>query len=480
MRRVKIVATLGPASASRENVARLIEAGMDVARLNFSHGSHDDHAQSLALVREEADRLGRAVAVLQDLQGPKVRTGALQSDLPVLLADGQPFTLTTEPLLGDAQRVSTSYAGLPCDVHPGDRVLLSDGLIELHVTAVRGPEVLTEIVHGGLLRAKQGISLPGVHISAPSVTDKDLEDLRFGLDLGVDYVAISFVREADDVRRVKQAIAAQGKDTPVIAKLEKPEAVEALDEILEVADGVMVARGDLGVEMPPEQVPVLQKRIIAAANRRALPVITATQMLDSMIRNAQPTRAEVSDVANAIMDGSDAVMLSGETAIGRFPVEAVQMMDRIADATESYDAPRRDLAPAATLPARSIPEAIGSAVAAIVHDLRVDAICVLTRTGSSARYVSQHRPRVSVLAYTPLASTYRRLSLIWGVTPVMAEFAQDERAYYQQIQTLLLQRKDLPVGSTVVLTGGHPIARGGPTSFVKLLELTPGHPTWVD
>jgi pyruvate kinase len=480
MRRVKIVATLGPSSDTRASIAGLIEAGMDVARLNFSHGTHVQHATRLRIVREEAARLGRPVAILQDLQGPKIRTGALQGGLPVQLLDGQAFTIDTNPALGDSQRVSTSYAALSGDVHPGDHLLLSDGLLKLCVTAVRDGEVQTQVVHGGLLCENQGISLPGITISAPSVTDKDLADLRFGLEAGVDYIAISFVRSAADVRRVKDYVAAAGADVPVIAKLEKPEAVAALNEILEISDGVMVARGDLGVEMPPERVPVLQKQIIAAANARALPVITATQMLDSMIRNPQPTRAEVSDVANAILDGSDAVMLSGETAIGQFPLDAVRMMVRIADATEGSEVACHPPASAPVGCVSSIPEAISSAVAAIVHDLQVDAVCVLTRTGSTARYVAQHRPSVQVLAFTPVEATYRRLSLIWGVTPIMSTFEFDERAYYRQIQARLLERGDVPLGGRVVLTGGHPIVRGGPTSFVKVFELTPGHPTWVD
>ncbi|MBM3189416.1 MAG: pyruvate kinase, partial [Chloroflexi bacterium] len=341
-------------------------------------------------------------------------------------------------------------------------------------------EVIGEVVHGGELRSHQGINLPGVAISAPSVTEKDLDDLRFGLAHGVDYVAISFVRRAEDVLRVKEAIAAQGCDAPVIAKLEKPEAIAALEEILDAADGVMVARGDMGVEMAPERVPIVQKRIIREANRRAIPVITATQMLNSMIESPRPTRAEVSDVANAILDGSDAVMLSGETAIGAYPIQAVQMMARICEATEpTCRRDREGVLPSLFAEAETIPMAMAAAVRAIVETLPIAAICVLTKTGNSARYVSHYRPAVPIYAFTPFEGTYRRLSLLWGVMPAMAALADEEGSYYRQVQTLLLERGLARLGDTVVLTGGHPIVQGGPTNLVKVFVLRPGHPTMV-
>lgn len=475
-RRTKIVVTLGPATDGAERVRALIEAGMDVARLNMSHGTQEEHARRLATVRAEAERAGRPVGVLLDLQGPKMRTGPLAGGGPVELVEGRPFVITTRPLEGTAEGVSTTYAHLARDVSPGDRILLSDGLIELRVTRTTEMEVHGEVVHGGALREHQGINLPGVEISSPSVTDKDLADLEFGLAQGVDYVAISFVRRAEDVVRVKERVRAAGAAVPVITKLEKPEALEHLEAIVAASDGVMVARGDLGVEMPPEQVPWAQKEIIRAANRAAIPVITATQMLESMIANPRPTRAEVSDVANAILDGSDAVMLSGETAIGKFPVAAVEMMARIAraiDASATRRAPAEEVPAWLFAEAQSIPQAIGAAVAAIGRTLPVAALCVVTRTGSSARMVSHYRPEVPILAFTPLPETYRRLSLLWGVEAVQTRFADSEEEYYAQVEHLLRARGDAEEGDTVVVTGGHPIAGGGPTNFIKILVLSP-------
>jgi pyruvate kinase len=475
-RRTKIVVTLGPATDGAERVRALIEAGMDVARLNMSHGTQEEHARRLATVRAEAERAGRPVGVLLDLQGPKMRTGPLAGGGPVELVEGRPFVITTRPLEGTAEGVSTTYAHLARDVSPGDRILLSDGLIELRVTRTTEMEVHGEVVHGGALREHQGINLPGVEISSPSVTDKDLADLEFGLAQGVDYVAISFVRRAEDVVRVKERVRAAGAAVPVITKLEKPEALEHLEAIVAASDGVMVARGDLGVEMPPEQVPWAQKEIIRAANRAAIPVITATQMLESMIANPRPTRAEVSDVANAILDGSDAVMLSGETAIGKFPVAAVEMMARIAraiDASATRRAPAEEVPAWIFAEAQSIPQAIGAAVAAIGRTLPVAALCVVTRTGSSARMVSHYRPEVPILAFTPLPETYRRLSLLWGVEAVQTRFADSEEEYYAQVEHLLRERGDAKEGDTVVVTGGHPIAGGGPTNFIKILVLSP-------
>ena len=341
MSRTKIVATLGPASETRESIARLIDAGMDVARMNFSHGTYEDHAKRIAMVRDAAAAAGRAVAVLQDLQGPKIRTGLLAGGRPVQLVAGATFSITTKEVLGDDARISTTYEALPRDIRPGDRILLSDGAISLRAIRASETEVTTEVVDGGSLSERQGINLPGIDISIRGVTKKDRADLRFGLQQDVDIVAISFVRTADDVRLVKRHIAEAGADTPVIAKLEKPEAIDVLEEIIDAADGVMVARGDLGVEMAPEKVPLAQKRIIKAANQRAKPVITATQMLESMVRSPRPTRAEASDVANAILDGSDAVMLSGETAVGHYPVEAIATMVRIAEEMQPAHPRRR-------------------------------------------------------------------------------------------------------------------------------------------
>ncbi|WP_322496590.1 pyruvate kinase [Chloroflexus sp.] len=473
MRRTKIVATLGPATSTPERIAGLIRAGMNVARLNFSHGTHADHAARIAMVRRAAAEAGRHVAILQDLQGPKIRTGPLANGQPVELMAGQRFIITTEPIIGDANRVSTTYRALPLDVRPRDRILLSDGLIELVVTSHTDTEVETEVVHGGRLREHQGINLPGVRVSAPAATEKDFVDLAFGLEQGVDYVALSFVRRASDVREVKEFIRRAGKQTPVIAKIERPEALDVLPEILAEADGIMVARGDLGVEMPPERVPIVQKQIIAAANQALLPVITATQMLESMIHNPRPTRAEASDVANAIIDGTDAVMLSGETAAGAYPIEAVQMMALIADAVEaSLSNSQHPATPRWTIaPAQSTPRAIAAAACTIANTLPVRFIAVLTQSGASARLVSHYRPEVPVIAFCPSEETARRTSLYWGVTPIVIEARDRLEELELQIVRMMREIGIVRRGDLIVLSGGHPVYRYGPTNFLKVITI---------
>ena len=473
MRRTKIVATLGPATSTPERIAGLIRAGMNVARLNFSHGTHAEHAARIAMVRRAAAEAGRHVAILQDLQGPKIRTGPLENGQPVELVAGQRFVITTEPIVGDAHRVSTTYRALPLDVRPRDRILLSDGLIELVVTGHTDTEVETEVVHGGRLREHQGINLPGVRVSAPAATEKDLADLAFGLEQGVDYVALSFVRRASDVREVKEFIRRAGKQTPVIAKIERPEALDVLPEILAEADGIMVARGDLGVEMPPERVPIVQKQIIAAANQALLPVITAPQMLESMIHNPRPTRAEASDVANAIIDGTDAVMLSGETAAGAYPIEAVQMMALIADAVEaSYTGGQHSTTPRWSIaPAQSTPRAIAAAACTIANSLPVRFIVVLTQSGASARLVSHYRPEVPILAFCPSEETARRTSLYWGVTPIVIEARDRLDELEQQIVRMMRETGMVRKGDLIVLSGGHPVYRYGPTNFLKVITI---------
>lgn len=473
MRRTKIVATLGPATSTPERIAGLIRAGMNVARLNFSHGTQAEHEARIAMVRRAAAEAGRHVAILQDLQGPKIRTGPLEHGQPVELVAGQRFVITTEPIIGDAHRVSTTYRVLPLDVRPRDRILLSDGLIELVVTGHTDTEVETEVVHGGRLREHQGINLPGVRVSAPAATEKDLADLAFGLEQGVDYVALSFVRCADDVREVKEFIRRAGKQTPVIAKIERPEALDVLPEILAEADGIMVARGDLGVEMPPERVPIVQKQIIAAANQALLPVITATQMLESMIHNPRPTRAEASDVANAIIDGTDAVMLSGETAAGAYPIEAVQMMALIADAVEaSYTGDQHSTTPRWSIaPEQSTPRAIAAAACTIANSLPVRSIVVLTQSGASARLVSHYRPDVPILAFCPSEETARRTSLYWGVTPIVIEARDRLDELEQQIVRMMRENGMVRKGDLIVLSGGHPVYRYGPTNFLKVITI---------
>ncbi|MBA3471451.1 MAG: pyruvate kinase [Herpetosiphonaceae bacterium] len=471
MRRTKIVATLGPATNTEEKIIQLAEAGMNVARLNFSHGTHADHAERVRLLRQVSIKLNRPIAVLQDLQGPKIRTGKLVDHQPIQLKNGEEFIITKIEMVGVPGKVSTTYTNLPHDCKPGDRVLLSDGLIELKVKECTDSDVITEVVTGGTLRENQGINLPGVDVSAPAMTEKDHADLIFGLHEGVDYVAISFVRRAADVELVKQAIAAAGYKTPVIAKIEKPEAVANIDAIVAVSDGIMVARGDLGVELPPEQVPLIQKRIISAANREGVPVITATQMLESMIVNPRPTRAEASDVANAILDGTDAVMLSGETASGAYPIEAVAMMARIAEVTERGQARKAASEIMADRAPETYSHAISHAACAIAESINITAIVAFTSSGYTARLVAKDRPKVPIVAMTHEYDVYHRLALLWGVEPLLCPFVSRLDDLSNLARSIMIERAIIKVGDSVVITGGHPLAVRGTTNFLKILAI---------
>lgn len=472
-RRTRIVATIGPATESDSQLDALLLAGMNVARLNFSHGTHEDHARRIKALRAAAARNHQSIAILQDLQGPKIRTGALRDGVAVTLVTGADFFITTNEIVGDARGVSTTYTHLPLDVHVGDRILISDGLLELQVLTTSTDTVATRVISGGELRQHQGINLPGVAVSIPALTDKDREDLAFGLAHDIDYVALSFVRRAADMQLIRDAIAAYDKRVGVIAKIEKPEALDDLDAILALCDGVMVARGDLGVEMPPELVPIAQKRIIEAANHMGVPVITATQMLDSMIRNPRPTRAEASDVANAIIDGTDAVMLSGETATGAWPIEAVHMMHRIAMATErsgrygDVGAPT----PSGHGPADVTADAMSQAACAIAHDVGAVAIVAFTMSGLTARLVSRHRPNTAIIAVSPAYATVNRLALVWGVDAYHTRAVSRLDDLIEELRLMLVGNAILAAGSKVVLVGGHPIAVGGVTNFVKVMEL---------
>ncbi len=473
MRRTKIVCTIGPASESEERLEQLMRAGMNVARLNFSHGTHEQHAIIIERVREISARLGCSVAILQDLQGPKIRTGPLEDGKPVMLVDGAEVTITTRPVVGNARLISTTYQALPQDVKVGDRILLDDGLMELRVLSANETDVQCEVVHGGILKEHKGINLPGVAVSAPALTEKDRDDLRFGVLHNVDYVALSFVRQPQDVLEAKHLIRqlqaelgegrAQGT-IPLIAKLEKPEAITHLDEILDVTDGVMVARGDLGVEMAPEKVPLIQKRIIARCNDLGLPVITATQMLESMMTNPRPTRAEANDVANAVLDGTDAVMLSGETAAGAYPIEAVQMMVRIAVETETDNRTARQPQCKRLTQAH----AVSHAARALSEEASVQAIVVFTRTGASAHLISKDRPRTSIIAYTPSERVYHQLALWWGVWPHRFEMQGTTEDLIAVVDQRLLDEKLVQRGEHVVIMGGLPIASQARTNFVKL------------
>lgn len=421
LRRTKIACTLGPATNSTEMIEGLIQAGMNVARLNFSHGSRRQHLDTIRRIRETAASLGEHVAILQDLQGPKIRTGTLKST-PVNLSSGQRFTITTEPITGDGHRVSTSFESLPKVLKTGDSVLLSDGLVELVVDSVSAEDVVCVVKNGGVVGERTGINLPWVDVGGDSLTDKDLDDLKFGLEQGVDIVALSFVRSARDVQMLRRRIDQSGYDQPIVVKLEKPQAIDELDRILELADGIMVARGDLGVEAGPERVPVLQKRIISAANQARIPVITATQMLESMIDNPRPTRAEASDVANAVFDGSDAVMLSGETAIGQYPIQTVRMMDRIVREAETLStAANRPLPSTSSL---GYAGSLALAASQTAASLGAAAIVTRTQTGYSALLTSSHRPMAPIVAVTHDEVIARRLAMAWGVYPVVVPPAE--------------------------------------------------------
>jgi pyruvate kinase len=463
-RHSKIVCTIGPASRTPRMIRKLLEAGMDVARLNFSHGSHEEHGQNIVLLREAAVALKKPLAILADLQGPKIRTGALAGGSKVLLRAGQKFTITTAKVLGDSTRVSTIFRPLPHEVKPGDRILLADGLIELRVEKVKGQEVICQVANGGLLGEHKGINLPGVKLHVPALTAKDRADLRFALKQGADYIAVSFVRRPDDILLAKSLIKRAGKDTPVIAKLEKPEAIDNLEAILTVSDAVMVARGDLGVEMNPERVPVVQKNIIARAREFRRPVITATQMLESMTENPRPTRAEASDVANAIFDGTDAVMLSAETATGKYPVEAVGMMARIIEVAEGgiQEYPRP-----ATQERLKIPETIAELVCHASAELHMRLIAVFTHSGFTARLVSRYRPFVPIVAFCPDAAIRRRMALVWGVTPRSIRDISKIEGLAAIAEKRLLEERFVKKGDVIGIIAGTPMGLRGTTNFMK-------------
>jgi pyruvate kinase len=463
-RHSKIVCTIGPASRSAKIIERLMGAGMDVARLNFSHGSHADHAQSIALIRAAAIKHQKPVAILADLQGPKIRTGPLAGGSPVLLRSSQKFIITTAKVLGDSTRVSTVFRPLPREVHRGDRILLSDGLIELRVEQVRGQEVICEVINGGALGEHKGINLPGIQLRVPALTPKDRADLLFALKHGANYIAVSFVRRPEDVLLAKSLIRRAKKDTPVIAKLEKPEAIENIEGILRVADGVMVARGDLGVEMSPERVPVVQKMIINRARQARRPVITATQMLESMTENPRPTRAEASDVANAIFDGSDAVMLSAETASGKYPVESVSMMARIIEDAEASIAEFPRPAPQEKL---KVAETVAELVCHASRELHMRVIAVFTHSGFTARLVSRYRPLVPIVAFSPEVDTRRRMALVWGVCPRNIKNIRHIDGLAEVTEKRLLEEKLVRKGDVVGIVAGMPMGIRGTTNFMK-------------
>lgn len=467
-RRTKIVCTLGPAVDEPDALRALVEAGMDVARLNFSHGTYDEHQARFETLQQVARQSGRCLAVLQDLCGPKIRVGNVAPG--TRLHQDARFVLTTRDVPGDENAVQLPIPEMVAAARPGDRLLLDDGLLELAVVEKTSDTLVTRVITGGTLGSKKGISAPGVRLDIEAVTPKDERDVAFGLSLGVDYVALSFVRRAADVERLRQVMRdAAGRTVPIIVKIEKFEAVENLDEILEVADGAMVARGDLGVEMPIEDIPVVQKRIIRACNRRGKPVITATQMLDSMIRNPRPTRAEVTDIANAVLDGTDALMLSGETAVGAYPVECVALMGRVARKIEAEIPYARLLEEKHALHGtESVTDAIGEAVATIAHDQNARAILCSTTSGQTARTVSKFKPRAPILAATTRADTFRAMALLWGVYPMLVPFPRDTDQMIAQTIEAARARGDVANGDLVVITAGTPLGVPGSTNLIKV------------
>ena len=470
MRRAKIVCTLGPATDNFEQLKALIEAGMNVARLNMSHGVHADHEERYRNVRAASEATGRPVGVLADLQGPKIRLATF-ADGPVTVENGDTFTITTEDVPGDQHICGTTYKGLPGDVKPGDPVLINDGVIALEVVSVDGPRVVTRVVEGGVLSNNKGINLPGAAVNVPALSEKDKEDLRFALALGVDMVALSFVRNAADIHDVHQVMDEVGRRVPVIAKVEKPQAVEAMEEIVLAFDAVMVARGDLAVGYPLERVPLVQKRLITLCRRNAKPVIVATQMMESMITASRPTRAEASDCANAILDGADAVMLSAESSVGKFPIETVQTMSRIIEAAEE-ELLSQGLQP--LNPGRK-PRTQGGAVARAACELGdflgAKALVAFTKSGDTARRLSRYRSPIPVLAFTPDASTRNQLTLSWGVETFVTPQVQTTDAMVNQVDDAVRHLGRYRTGDTLIVTAGSPPGVVGTTNMVRVHHL---------
>ncbi|MFJ8438522.1 pyruvate kinase [Kitasatospora griseola] len=467
MRRAKIVCTLGPAADSYDQIKALVDAGMDIARLNLSHGSHAEHEDRYHRVRKASDESGRSVGVLADLQGPKIRLSTF-ADGPVLLERGDEFTITTEDVPGDREICGTTYKGLAADVSRGERILVDDGRVCLEVTHVEGPRVHCIVIDGGLVSDHKGLNLPGVAVSVPALSDKDVEDLRWALRTGADLIALSFVRSAKDVEGVHRIMAEEGRRIPVIAKIEKPQAVENLDSIVDAFDGLMVARGDLGVELPLEDVPIVQKRAIKLAKRNAKPVIVATQMLESMINASRPTRAEASDVANAVLDGTDAVMLSGETSVGKHPVETVRTMARIVEAAET-DILAGGLPP---LTEKSKPRTQGGAVARAAAEIGdfLDAkyLIAFTQSGDTARRLTRYRSPIPVLAFTYEPAVRSRLALTWGVETFLGPFVTTTDEMVAQVDAQLLSLGRCKRGDIVVITAGSPPGLAGSTNLVRV------------
>ena len=464
MRRAKIVATFGPAVADYEKAKAIIEAGVDVARMNLSHGSHEVHEGVYSTIRKAAEDAGKPVAILVDLQGPKIRLGRFAEE-KIFLNEGDTFSITIDDIPGDVNICSTTYKGLPGDVRPGDQLLIDDGKIALRATAVDSRTVTTVVEYGGPVSNNKGINLPGVAVNVPALSEKDEDDLRWALKLGADMIALSFVRNAKDIVRVHEIMGEEGRFVPVIAKIEKPQAVAALEEIIDAFDGVMVARGDLGVELPLEQVPLVQKRAVELARRWAKPVIVATQMLESMITASRPTRAETSDVANAVLDGADALMLSGETSVGEYPIETVKVMAKIIESTEENGLER--IPDLGTKP-HTHSGAVVRAALEIAELLGSKYVCVFTESGDTLRRVSRLRSRVPVLAFTPNEDVRRKLALVWGATTFIVEKVKHTDDMIKQVDELMLSSGKCRVGDEVVIVAGSPPGIPGSTNSLRV------------
>ena len=464
MRRAKIVCTLGPAVNTPERIRDLVDAGMDVARLNMSHGSHAEHEKVYRMVREAADQSGHGVGIFADLQGPKIRLG-LVADGPQVLDEGSEFTITTRDVPGDAKLCSTTYDGLPGDVHPGDPILIDDGKVRLEVLSVDGPDVLTRVIVPGSISNNKGINLPGVAVSVPAMSEKDIDDLRWALHMTVDFIALSFVRSAADVEDVRKIMQEENVFLPVIAKIEKPQAIENIEEIVDAFDGFMVARGDLGVECPLEDVPFLQKQVIEVARRHAKPVIVATQMLESMISSPRPTRAEASDVANAVLDGADAVMLSGETSVGEFPIVTVETMARIIESTEDHGLARMA---AIDWQPRTRGGVIAKAAAEVAERVGARYLVAFTQSGDSARRLSRYRGPIQTLAFTPVPVVRSQLALSWGVETFLGESVEHTDEMVRQVDEHLLRVGRVQEGDLVVIIAGSPPGIPGSTNALRI------------
>ncbi len=474
MRRAKIVCTLGPAVDSYDQLKALVEAGMNVARFNFSHGSHAEHEERYHKVRKVAEETGAAIGVLADLQGPKIRLETF-ADGPVELSAGDEFTITTEDVPGDKHLCGTTYKGLPGDVRAGDPVLINDGNVALRVVEVEGPRVRCLVTEGGVISDHKGINLPGTAVNVPALSEKDIDDLRFALRMGCDMVALSFVRDAKDVRDVYRVMDEEGIRVPVMAKVEKPQAVDNMEEVVAAFDAVMVARGDLAVEYPLEKVPVVQKRLVELCRRNAKPVVVATQMMESMIHSSRPTRAEASDVANAILDGADAVMLSAESSVGKYPIETVKTMSRIVCAAEE-ELLKRGLEPLGPgKKPRTQGGAVARAAAELADFLDAKSLVAFTKSGDTARRLARYRVPVPVLAFTTDASTRNQLALTWGVQSKLVEHVNHTDAMVDMCDTEMLKLSDYAAGDTVIITAGSPPGIPGTTNLVRVHHLGGGH-----